>query len=255
MQENVSKIRNGFYLPKSTLIPSYQNQFMTQRQRMLNIQNGGGNNLGKKIPPQVDWTFLFNLGIFVLFICSLFYICLYRYRNKEQLRKDKELKQKQLVWEFKQALEEQNKKQAEMKKEQIMNNRMNHQMMVSSNIDNVRLNLENPYYINNNNNNTNNTNNNINTMNNITGMNGMNGMNGINYDLNFEPSFYPNFSNNYNVNYMQNKNLDLNYNQNQNQNNDSYELARKTYKLDKDNGNNMNTESTFMNQTTFKNWI
>lgn len=243
MQETVSKIKNGFYLPKSTLIPSYQNQFMTQRQRMLNLQNGGGNGLinGKKIPPQVDWTFLFNLGIFVVFVCSLFYICLYRYRNKEQLRKDKELKQKQLVWEFKQALEEQNKKQAEMKKEQIMNNRMNHQMMVSSNIDNVRLNLENPYYINNNNINTNN----------------MNSMNGINYDLNFEPSFYPNFSNNYNVNYMQNKNLDLNYNQNQNQNqnNDSYELARKTYKLDNDNGHNMNTESTFMNQTTFKNWI
>lgn len=237
MQETVSKIKNGFYLPKSTLIPSYQNQFMTQRQRILNMQNGGGNSLGKKIPPQVDWTFLFNLGIFVLFVCSLFYICLYRYRNKEQLRKDKELKQKQLVWEFKQALEEQNKKQAEMKKEQIMNNRMNHQMMVSSNIDNVRLNLENPYLINNNNNN-------------------MNGMNGINYDLNFEPSFYPNFSNNYNTNYMQNKNLDLNYNQNQNQNknNDSYELARKTYKLDKDNMN-FNTESTFMNQTTFKNWI
>jgi len=228
MQENVSKIKNGFYLPKSSLIPSYQNQFMTQRQRMLNIQNGGSN--GKKIPPQVDWTFLFNLSIFVLFICSLFYICLYRYRNKEQLRKEKELKQKQLVWEFKQALEEQNKKQAEMKKEQIMNNRMNNQMMVSSNIDNVRLNLENPYLINNNN------------------------MNGINYDLNFEPSFYPNFSNNYNVNYMQNKNLELNYNQhqNKNQNNDSYELSRKTYKLDKD---NMNTESTFMNQTNFKNWI
>ena len=235
MQETVSKIRNGFYLPKSTLIPSYQNQFMTQRQRILNMQNGGGNNLGKKIPPQVDWGFLFNLGIFVGFVCSLFYICLYRYRNKEQLRKEKELKQKQLVWEFKQALEEQNKKQAEMKKEQIMNNRMNNQIMVSSNIDNVRLNLENPYLINNN-------------------MNEINGMNGINYDLNFEPSFYPNFSNNYNVNYMQNKNLELNYNQNQNknQNNDSYELSRKTYKLDQ---YNMNTESTFMNQTNFKNWI
>ena len=150
------------------------------------------------------------------------------------MRKEKELKQKQLVWEFKQALEEQNKKHAEMKKEQIMNNRMNNQMMVSSNIDNVRLNLENPYLINNNNN--------------------MNGMNGINYDLNFEPSFYPNFNNNYNTNYMQNKNLELNYNQNQNknQNNDSYELSRKTYKLDQ---YNMNTESTFMNQTNFKNWI
>ena len=32
----------------------------------------------------LDWNFLFNLGVFVLFICSIFYVCLHRYRNKKK---------------------------------------------------------------------------------------------------------------------------------------------------------------------------
>ncbi len=133
---NETKIRNGVFLPKSLLI---QNQFLTQRQRILQSQLGGGNNI--KGPSPVDWCFLFNLGIFVLFICSLFYICLDRYRNKERLKREKEYKQQMLVLEFKQLLEEQErKKQLEIQqnKSKFIDNRMNI----------PRLNFDNPYLLN-----------------------------------------------------------------------------------------------------------
>ncbi len=140
---NETKIRNGVFLPKSILITPYQNQFLTQRQRLLQTQLGGNQNRGNA-PTAVDWSFLFNLGVFVLFICSLFYICLHRYRNKEQLKREKEHKQKMLVLEFKQLLEEQQKKQDEIKKQQKYNFIDNRQMMNNQ----LQLKFENPYLLN-----------------------------------------------------------------------------------------------------------
>ena len=139
---NETQIRNGVFLPKSILITPYQNQFFTQRQR-LQSQLGGNQNRGNG-PIAVDWSFLFNLGVFVLFICSLFYICLHRYRNKEQLKREKEYKQKMLVLEFKQLLEEQQKKQDELNKQQKYNFIDNRQMMNNS----LQLKFENPYLLN-----------------------------------------------------------------------------------------------------------
>jgi hypothetical protein len=191
MNETVSKIRHGVFLPKNI----FTSQFQKQKIGITTIDP-------RMIPPQIDWVFLFNLGVFVLFICSLFYVCLYRYRNKEKIKKEKELKQQQLVLEFKKALEEEAIKQSENKKKQILQNRQGTQMMISSNIDNIRLNLENPYLLNKTSKNENNNQ-----------YNNQYNNNGINYDLNFDPSFYPNFSNNYNQDYMQNKNLQYNYNQ------------------------------------------
>jgi hypothetical protein len=196
MHETVSKIKNGVFLPKNI----FTSQFQKQKIGITTIDP-------RMIPPQIDWVFLFNLAVFVLFTCSLFYVCLYRYRNKEKLRKEKELKQQQLVWEFKKALEE----QAEQKKQQMQKNRQNTQSIISSNIDNIRLNLENPYLLNKPSNN--NTPYQYQHQQNTIYQNNIPIDNGINYDLNFEPSFYPNFSNNYNQDYMQNKNLQLNYNQ------------------------------------------
>lgn len=139
---NETKIRNGVFLPKSLFTPIYQNKFMTERQRILQTQLGGNAGLDRNIPSPVDWCFLFNLGVFVIFVCSLFYICLYRYRNKEQLKREKEHKQKMLVLEFKQLLEEQ-MKQAELKKQQQASRFIDTRMM--NNIP--RLNFENPYLL------------------------------------------------------------------------------------------------------------
>ena len=142
---NETKIRNGVFLPKSILI---QNHFLTQRQRLLqtqlgNIKGGGGNG-----PPHIDWGFLCNLGIFVLFICSVFYICLDRYRNKERLKREKEYKQQMLVLEFKNLLEEeQRKKQLEIQKQQQRPFIDDRSMMLMNN-DINRLTFDNPYLLN-----------------------------------------------------------------------------------------------------------
>ena len=157
---NETKIRNGVFLPKSILIPSNQNQFLTQRQRLLqkqlgNVTGGGGGGRGNGGPPHIDWGFLFNLGVFVLFICSIFYICLDRYRNKERLKREREYKQQMLVLEFKKLLEE---KQAELQKQnqtQIPQQHRNFQMpfedtrnMMLMNNDISRLTFDNPYLLN-----------------------------------------------------------------------------------------------------------
>ena len=153
---NETKIRNGVFLPKSILIPSNQNQFLTQRQRLLqkqlgNVTGGGGGGRGNGGPPHIDWGFLFNLGVFVLFICSIFYICLDRYRNKERLKREREYKQQMLVLEFKKLLEE---KQAELQKQNQSQHR-NFQMpfedtrnMMLMNNDISRLTFDNPYLLN-----------------------------------------------------------------------------------------------------------
>ncbi len=144
----------GIYIPKSFLTNTYQkgryntpsfNSSFGSSNAGFNQYGGGGG------PPPVDWGFLFNLGVFSLFICSLFYICVYRYRNKERLRKETELKQKQLVYEFKKALEEQNRNAQQIRYEQMMENKRQNQIMVSSKMDNVRLDFHNPYRIDNNN--------------------------------------------------------------------------------------------------------
>ena len=159
---NETKIRNGVFLPKSILIPSNQNQFLTQRQRLLqkqlgNVMGGGGGGVGRGNggPPHIDWGFLFNLGVFVLFICSIFYICLDRYRNKERLKREKEYKQQMLVLEFKKLLEE---KQAELQKQNQTQTQLPHQQnfqmpfedtrnMMLMNNDISRLTFDNPYLL------------------------------------------------------------------------------------------------------------
>ena len=148
---NETKIRNGVFLPKSLVIPPGQHQFLTQRQRLLQTQLGN-NKLGGG-PPHIDWGFLGNLGIFVLFISTLFYICLDRYRNKERLKREKEYKQQMLVLEFKKLLEE---KQAETQKQKQtqLPQQHNFQMpfedtrnMMLMNNDISRLTFDNPYLI------------------------------------------------------------------------------------------------------------
>jgi hypothetical protein len=144
---NETKIRNGVLLPKSILIPSGQHPFLTQRQRLLQKQLGSmkGNESGGGGPPHIDWCFLFNLGIFVLFICSLFYICLDRYRNKERLKREKEYKQQMLVLEFKKLLEE---KKAETQKQQQQQPFNDNRSMMLMNNDISRLPFYNPYLLN-----------------------------------------------------------------------------------------------------------
>jgi hypothetical protein len=146
---NSSLLNKGIYIPKSFLSNTYQKSRYNTPSFNSSNQFGGG-VYGGGAPP-VDWGFLFNLGIFSLFICSLFYICLYRYRNKERLRKETELKQKKLVYEFKKALEEQNRNAQQMRYNQIMQNKRQNQIMVSSKMDDVRLDFHNPYRIDNNN--------------------------------------------------------------------------------------------------------
>ena len=227
MLDNVPKIRNGVYLPKSI----FNTSSYGQKYKPTIIDP-------RMIPPQVDWVYLFNLGIFVVFICSLFYICLYRYRNKEKIRKEKELKQQQLVIEFKKLLEEQAEKKKQEYTQQLMHNRNIMSKNVSSNIDNIKLNFENPYskqyhqsYFND-------------IMPNNTSSD-------QNYELNFDPLYFPNFSNNYNQHYMQNKNLTLNYNQSNNNLNQIY-----TTQIQPSNSNNnsMYSETPFMNQVGLKNY-
>jgi hypothetical protein len=225
MHEIVPKIRNGVYLPKSIFNTSSYGQKYKTGINMIDP---------KMIPPPVDWVYLFNLGVFVVFICSLFYICLYRYRNKEKIRKEKELKQQQLVIEFKKLLEEEAEKKKQEYTQQLMHNRSIMQKNVSSNIDNVKLNFENPYskqyhqsYFND-------------IMpNNTTDQN---------YELNFDPLYFPNFSNNYNQHYMQNKNMTLNYNQS-NSNNKPI-----TYNQIQSSNNNNYSETSFFNQVGLKNY-
>ena len=101
---------------------------------------------------QVDYALLFNLSVFTLFVCSLFYICIYRYRNKKKLKKEQELKQKQLLYEVKKQLEEDERNQAIKKYNEMLEDKRTSQMMVNSNLDNIRNQMGNPYLLNNPNN-------------------------------------------------------------------------------------------------------
>lgn len=94
---------SGIYLPKTMFVPSstYHSPYNSYKP-----QYGGA-----RMPPMVDWGLLFNLSVFTIFICSFFYICLYRYRNKSRIMKENEIKQKKLLYEFQAALKE-NQKQA-----------------------------------------------------------------------------------------------------------------------------------------------
>ncbi len=151
---NSSLLNKGIYIPKSFLSNTYQKSRYNTPSFNSSFGNNHNNQFGGERgngPPPVDWGFLFNLGVFSLFICSLFYICVYRYRNKERLRKETELKQKQLVYEFKKALEEQNRNAQQNRYNQIMENKRQNQIMVSSKMDDVRLDFHNPYRIDNNN--------------------------------------------------------------------------------------------------------
>jgi hypothetical protein len=112
------------------------------------IQRGG--RMLNNGPILIDWGLLFNLSLFTIFVCSLFYICLYRYRNKERIKKETELKKKKLIYEYKQALEENQKNQAVKRYNQILENKRYNQMMVNANLDNLRLQMTNPYLLNDN---------------------------------------------------------------------------------------------------------
>ena len=124
------------------------------QKQLGNVTGGGGGGRGNGGPPHIDWGFLFNLGVFVLFICSIFYICLDRYRNKERLKREREYKQQMLVLEFKKLLEE---KQAELQKQNQNQNQSQHRnfqmpfedtrnMMLMNN-DISRLTFDNPYLL------------------------------------------------------------------------------------------------------------
>jgi hypothetical protein len=149
---------NGIYLPKRLFTNHIQNGgfkgygggYGGGGNNYKVIKTGNftprfNNNINGDGPMPIDWGVIFNLCIFTLFIGSLFYVCLYRYRNKEKFIKEKELKQKQLVYEVKQALEEQQRKQSQKKYEQMMENRRQNQIGLTKKIETANLQLENPY--------------------------------------------------------------------------------------------------------------
>ena len=161
---NITKgLNKGVFLPKTLFNPSYTSylSYKNQSQQNLNLNNqkggsrsfGNGNGNGNiKGIEQVDYALLFNLGVFTLFVCSLFYICIYRYRNKKKLKKEQELKQKQLLYEVKKQLEEDERNQGIKKYNEMLEDKRTSQMMVNSNLDNIRNQMSNPYLLNNANN-------------------------------------------------------------------------------------------------------
>lgn len=157
---NITKgLSNGVFLPKTLFNPSYTSytSYKNQSQQNLNLNNQKGGsrsfmNGNIKGIEQVDYALLFNLSVFTLFVCSLFYICIYRYRNKKKLKKEQELKQKQLLYEVKKQLEEDERNQAIKKYNEMLEDKRTSQMMVNSNLDNIRNQMGNPYLLNNPNN-------------------------------------------------------------------------------------------------------
>lgn len=150
---------NGIYLPKRLFTNHIQNggfkgygggyngNYKVIKTGFFTPRFNNYNNGDTPIP--IDWGVIFNLCIFTLFIGSLFYVCLYRYRNKEKFIKEKELKQKQLVYEVKQALEEQQRKQqqqqSQKKYEQMMEHRRQNQIGLTKKLETANIQLENPY--------------------------------------------------------------------------------------------------------------
>ena len=135
----------GVYLPKSLFTPSSYYSYQSPYSK----QSGGG--VGgfdyRRLPPNVDWGLLFNLAVFTIFVCSFFYICLYRYRNKQKIRKENELKQKKLVYEFNKALKEKHRQETVKKYNQILENKRMNQMTIGGGLNNFVADFDNPYLI------------------------------------------------------------------------------------------------------------
>jgi hypothetical protein len=156
---NITKgLGKGVFLPKNLFNP-YHSSYSSYKNQSINLnlnQHGGSLNSNSNANhgyhyngiKQLDYGLLFNLGVFTLFVCSLFYICVYRYRNKKKLKKEQELKQKQLLYEVKKQLEEDEKNQAIKKYNQMLEDKRTNQMMVNSNLDNIRNQMNNPYLLN-----------------------------------------------------------------------------------------------------------
>jgi hypothetical protein len=141
----MSNGNRGVLLPKNMFVTNSYNSPYRTVQRGGRIFNNG--------PILVDWGLIFNLSIFTIFVCSIFYICLYRYRNKQKIRKETEIKQKKIAYEFQKAYEDSQKDLAVKKYNQILENKRYNQMMVNANLDNLRLQMNNPYLLNDNNSN------------------------------------------------------------------------------------------------------
>ncbi len=141
-----SSSSKGVYLPKSLFKPSSYFSYQSPYKQ----QNGGGFDY-RRLPPAVDWGLLFNLAVFTIFVCSIFYICLYRYRNKQKIRKENELKQKKLLYEFNRALKEKEKEQNVKRYNQMLADKRINQMTVSGGLNNFGIEYQNPYLIKNDN--------------------------------------------------------------------------------------------------------
>ena len=138
-----SGLSKGVYLPKSLFTPSSYFSY----QSPYNKQIGGSGFDYRRLPPNVDWGLLFNLAVFTIFVCSFFYICLYRYRNKQKIRKENELKQKKLVYEFNKALKEKHRQETVKKYNQMLENKRMNQMTIGGGLNNFVADFENPYLI------------------------------------------------------------------------------------------------------------
>ena len=209
---------NGIYLPKRLFTNHIQNggfkgygggyngNYKVIKTGNFTPRFNNGNGEG---PIPIDWGVIFNLCIFTLFIGSLFYVCLYRYRNKEKFIKEKELKQKQLVYEVKLALEEQQRKQqqqqSQKKYEQMMEHRRQNQIGLTKKLETANLQLENPYLSN------------FGVASNMSSMLGDNTLFTNNSFDSFNNGFGNNFGNNFG-NSDNNQNYQLNFNKNQYQN-------------------------------------
>lgn len=140
----MSNGNQGVLLPKNMFAPTYNTNAYNSPYRSM--QRGG--RMLNNGPILFDWGLIFNLSVFTIFVCSIFYICLYRYRNKQQIRKEIEIKQKKIAMEFKKAYEDSQKDLAVKKYNQILENKRYNQMMVNANLDNLRLKMNNPYLLN-----------------------------------------------------------------------------------------------------------
>ena len=91
-------------------------------------------------PPRelIDWGIMFNLFVFVTFFGSIFYICLHRYNNKEFYKKQKEAKQRKMVEEFQQALQEYQLNQQKEHYMREMQKKVQNQVQMSRSLDSLR---------------------------------------------------------------------------------------------------------------------
>jgi hypothetical protein len=272
-----TSLSKGVYLPKSLFKSS---SYFSYQSPYKQSQGQGGGFDYKRFPPAIDWGLLFNLALFTIFVCSIFYICLYRYRNKQKIRKETELKQKKLVYEFNQALKEKHRQETVKKYNQILENKRINQMTVGGGLNNFGNNFENPYLIKNDNltSSINNQSNqasqsldsqfqtlqeshdsysNSNSQFNNSSQNSFGelgtfnqfeggGFSNLNFDTNFN-------DNNFNFNNIPSNSNNKSFNSTKNDKN-SYELARQSYKIDSYKNKNISNEIPFNNETNLMNW-